>query len=212
MLDLIPAQQPIKNQHQILWCGYQHVITSRPITALVSMRCPAFFCLGVITCSGTDKTRRKKRASLVWIGPSSLNCNTSRSYINPWNILVNLNTITELLYLLIKARLLSSRIHVQLVDSPPATATGHHPSGGSLPRRQHEVARRPRTTVCDLLRVQYTIPVPTTISEVYTLILILEYTLIRTIATQMHDEFMQFDMEMTFMETLRGDLHFKSFK
>ena len=35
------AQQPIKNQHQILWCGYQHVITSRPITALVFMRRPA---------------------------------------------------------------------------------------------------------------------------------------------------------------------------
>ena len=47
MLDLIPAQQPIKNQHQILWCGYQHVITSRPITTLVFMRRPAFFCLGV---------------------------------------------------------------------------------------------------------------------------------------------------------------------
>ena len=47
MLDLIPAQQPIKNQHQILWCGYQHVITSRNITALVFMRRPAFFCLGV---------------------------------------------------------------------------------------------------------------------------------------------------------------------
>ena len=47
LLDLIPAQQPIKNQHKILWCGYQHVITSRPITALVFMRRPAFFCLGV---------------------------------------------------------------------------------------------------------------------------------------------------------------------
>ena len=47
MLDLIPAQQPIKNRHQIVWCGYQHVITSMPITAPVFMRRPAFFCLGV---------------------------------------------------------------------------------------------------------------------------------------------------------------------
>ena len=47
MLDLIPAEQPIKNQHQILCCGYQHVITSRPIAALVVIRCPAFFCLCV---------------------------------------------------------------------------------------------------------------------------------------------------------------------
>ena len=70
MLDLIPAQQPIKNQHQILWCGYQHVITSRPITALVFMRRPAFFCFRC-ECSSTDKTRRKRRAFLVWIGPYS---------------------------------------------------------------------------------------------------------------------------------------------
>ena len=63
MLDLIPAQQPIKNQHQILWCGYQHVITSRPITALVCMRRPAFFLLRC-ECSGTDKTQRKKTCVL----------------------------------------------------------------------------------------------------------------------------------------------------
>ena len=64
MLDLIPAQQPIKNQHQLLWCGYQHVITSKPITTLVFMRRPAFFCFRC-ECSGTDKTRRKRRAFLV---------------------------------------------------------------------------------------------------------------------------------------------------
>ena len=59
MLDLIPAQQPIKNQHQILWCVYQHVITAGPIAALVFMRRPAFFCFWC-ECSSTDKTRRKK--------------------------------------------------------------------------------------------------------------------------------------------------------
>ena len=101
---------------------------------------------------------------------NSLNCNNSRNYINSRNKLVNLNTITKRLYLIFKTRLLPSRIHARLTNSPPATARGHHPSGGSLPRRHHEVARRPRTTVCDLLRVQYLIPVPITISEVHTLI------------------------------------------
>ena len=58
MLDLIPDQQPIKNQHQILWCGYQHMITyrsNRSITALVSMRRPAFFCLGVHALAQTKR-------------------------------------------------------------------------------------------------------------------------------------------------------------
>ena len=69
--------------------------------------------------------------------------------------------------------------NTRITDSPPppppATARGHHPQGGNLPRRQHEVARRPRTTVYDPFRVQYTTPVPITISEVY--------IPIRTIAT-----------------------------
>ena len=63
MLDLIPAQQPIKNQHQILWCGYQHVITSRPITALVFMRRPAFFCLGV---NALVRTKRDGKNVRLW--------------------------------------------------------------------------------------------------------------------------------------------------
>ena len=61
MLDLIPAQQPIKNQHQILWCGYQHVITSRPITALVFMRRPAFFCFGVNALVRTKRDGKNVR-------------------------------------------------------------------------------------------------------------------------------------------------------
>ena len=40
---------------------------------------------------------------------------------------------------------------------PPVTARGHHPSGGSLLRRQRGVAMQPRTTDCGL-HVQYTIP------------------------------------------------------
>ena len=63
MLDLIPAQQPIKNQHQILWCGYQHVITSRPITALVFMRRPAFFCFGV---NALVRTKRDGKNVRLW--------------------------------------------------------------------------------------------------------------------------------------------------
>ena len=107
---------------------------------------------------------------------NSLNCNNSRNYFNSRNKLVNLNTITKRLYLIFKTRLLPSRIHARLTNiTPPATARSHHPSGVSLPRRQCEVARRPRTTVFDLLRVHYIIPVPIAISEVY--------TLIRTIAT-----------------------------
>ena len=64
MLDLIPAQQPIKNQHQILWCGYQHVITSRPITALVFTRRPAFFCLGVNALVRTKRDGKNVRLGL----------------------------------------------------------------------------------------------------------------------------------------------------
>ena len=63
MLDLIPAQQPIKNQHQILCCGYQHVITSRPITALVFMRRPTFFCLGV---NALVRTKRDGKNVRLW--------------------------------------------------------------------------------------------------------------------------------------------------
>ena len=56
---------------------------------------------------------------------NSLNCNNSRHYINPRNTLVNLNTTTKRLYLIIKTRLLSSRIHAQLTNSPlpPQEAT-----------------------------------------------------------------------------------------
>ena len=58
MLDLIPDIQPIKNQFQILWCGYQHVITSRPITALVFLRHPAFFCLDVHDLARTKRDEK----------------------------------------------------------------------------------------------------------------------------------------------------------
>ena len=61
MLDLIPAQQPIKNQHQLLWCGYQHVITSKPITTLVFMRRPAFSALGVNALARTKRDGKDVR-------------------------------------------------------------------------------------------------------------------------------------------------------
>ena len=56
---------------------------------------------------------------------NSLNCDNSRNYINPRNIFVNLNTISKWLYLIIETRLLSSRMHAQLTNSPlpPQEAT-----------------------------------------------------------------------------------------
>ena len=46
-----------------------------------------------------------------------INLKNSHNYINPRNTLVNLNTITKRLYLILQTRLLSSRIHAQLPDS-----------------------------------------------------------------------------------------------
>ena len=66
----LPNSQ-LKNQHQILWCGYQHVITSRAYNSTSIHAASSVFLLRC-ECSGTDKTRRKKRASLVWIGPKGL--------------------------------------------------------------------------------------------------------------------------------------------
>ena len=61
----------------------------------------------------------------------------------------------------IETRLASSR-----KPTSPATARGHHQQRRQSPTTTHEVAKQPRTTVDDLFRAQYTIPVPTTISEV----------------------------------------------
>ena len=48
----------------------------------------------------------------------SINSDNTRHYINPPNILVHLNTITKRLHLIFKTRLLSSRIHARLTNSP----------------------------------------------------------------------------------------------
>ena len=58
---------------------------------------------------------------------NSLNSDNTRNYINSRTILVNLNTITKRLYLILKTRLLSSRIHARLTNPhpplPPQEAT-----------------------------------------------------------------------------------------
>ena len=56
---------------------------------------------------------------------NSLISDNTRNYINSRTILVNLNTITKRLYLISKTRLLSSRIHARLTNSPlpPQEAT-----------------------------------------------------------------------------------------
>ena len=48
---------------------------------------------------------------------NSINLNNSRNYKNSRNTLVNLNTISKRLYLILKTRLLPSRINAQLRDS-----------------------------------------------------------------------------------------------
>ena len=78
MLDLIPDRQPINNQFQILWCGYQHVITSRPITALVFLRCPACFCLGVHALA---RTKRDGKYAPLWSGGLSGSIHTKDARI-----------------------------------------------------------------------------------------------------------------------------------
>ena len=49
---------------------------------------------------------------------NSFCCNYSRNYNNSRNKLVNLTTITKRLYLILQTRLLPSRIHTQLTNSP----------------------------------------------------------------------------------------------
>ena len=102
---------------------------------------------------------------------NTLNSNNSRNYINPRNTLVYLNTMT-----------ITSTKHVLTLQGKRQTSWLHLPpqedttrKGGNLLRRQHKVAKQPQTTVYDLFRVQYTIPVPSTISEIH--------IPIRTIAT-----------------------------